>query len=282
MPLQRSPIADAQTNLTLTAARSDPNLSARTIGKRKREEQIDKSDLEMFKTEITTMFMDLKNTMQDIKIQNTKLQESVDFTAAKYDEIIDRMKLYEENRSEDQRYIRQLEDKIENLERQGRASSLEIRNIPKPKSNPESKQDLIKIVVGIGASINVPIQKSQVKDIFRINKKGENKPIIVHFTTAPLKDDILTALKQFNRLNKENKFNTGHVKIEGPKVPIYISENLTARAKRLYFLARDFASQHQYKYCWTSYGKVFLRKDDGTQLFRIECENDINNLGKQK
>lgn len=195
--------------------------------------------------------MDLKNHARD-KDKNIKLQESVDFTSARHDEIIEKIQITEENRTEDGKYINHLEDKIEHLEGISRSTSLEIRNIP--KNHTEFKQDLVKIVIDIGKCIDITIHKSDAKDVFRLNKKSNSKPIIIDFTTVPLKENVLIALKKFNRVNKDNKLNTGHVNMDCPKVSIYISENLTPLAKGLYFLTRDFASQNQYKHCWTSHG----------------------------
>jgi hypothetical protein len=292
MPLKRTPPL-TPTNLSAGAfqslAHSDPNISVsvdaedamsnvtqRSLNtKRKREELVEKCDLDDFKSLMMNMFQDLKNTMKEIKEQNTQLQESVNFTAAKYEEIKEKMQKVEEERTEDRKYICQLEEKLEQLERQGRASSLEIRNIPITKD--ETKLGLTKIVADLGKTINVPIQESDVKDIFRVNAKT-SKPLIIDFTTVLLKENILRGIKKFNKDNRDNKLNTGYLKMDGPNVPIFISENLTSKTKRLFFLAREFGAQNKFKYCWTSYGKVFLRKEDGTPLIRIESEKDLNKI----
>ncbi|CAG4997564.1 unnamed protein product [Parnassius apollo] len=71
--------------------------------KRRREEADEHSDMSTFINEILSMFMDLKVTMKEIKEQNIKLQELVDFTTKKYDEIIDKMQKIEENIKEDKK-----------------------------------------------------------------------------------------------------------------------------------------------------------------------------------
>ncbi|CAG4940782.1 unnamed protein product [Parnassius apollo] len=55
--------------------------------KRRREKADKNSDMSTFKNEVLSMFMDLKVTMKEIKEQNIKLKNSVDFTSKKCDEI---------------------------------------------------------------------------------------------------------------------------------------------------------------------------------------------------
>ncbi|KAJ0181480.1 hypothetical protein K1T71_003565 [Dendrolimus kikuchii] len=267
-------------------AHSDPNLSIlkdtdtqlanitlrNNVMKRKREE-----DLETFKGDIFSMFKELKSSIDEIKEQNFKLQESVDFTSKSYDEIMLKLKQMEKEKIDDNKYIRQLEEKIEQLEKKDRSTGIEIRNIP--KKNYENKQDLVNIIINIGKTINIPIQRSEIKDVFRTKTKATIAPIVAEFTTVILKENMLMSVKKFNKENKNNKLNTGQINLQGIS-PIFISENLTSKTKRLFFLARGVASQLEFKYCWTSYGKVLLRKDDGSPLLRIETEQELQALNK--
>ncbi|KAL4708006.1 hypothetical protein ACJJTC_010622 [Scirpophaga incertulas] len=61
----------------------------------------------------------------------------------------------------------------------------------------------------------------------------------------------------------------------GPSKPIFISENLTAKVKKLFYLSREFAKTHAYKFCWVTNGKIFLRKKENGTLSRIERESDL-------
>lgn len=290
MPLKRTPPStptNLETSNSQSLCRSDPNLSlsqekcpASQRIKRKRELDIDQSEYDDFKTKVLDLFQDLKSSIDEIKEQNLKLQQSVDFTAAKYDEIMTKMKQIQDDKLEDRKYIASLEDKIEQLERQSRNTSLEIRNIP--KKMPESKQDLVSLVSNIGQVLKSPILPSEIKDIFRTNTKLPNKPIVVEFTTVLAKEKILQATKLFNKENRNNKLNTRHLNLDGQNQPIYLSDNLTTKTKRIFFLAREFAKQNNFKYCWTSYGKVLLRKDEGCQFVRIDSESDLCKLSNQK
>ncbi|XP_013169075.1 PREDICTED: uncharacterized protein LOC106127872 [Papilio xuthus] len=296
MPLKRTPpkspnVATLDVHPLQTHSQSDPSLSVtnnpetiitKTMQrvKRKRDRSADQSELDDFKNTIMDILKELQSTVSEIKEQNVKLQESVDFTAHKYDEILTKMKQMEEARREDKAYIISLENKIDKLEQQSRATSVEIRNIPKRSG--ETKQDLLHTLNNIFKVIKLPPQETDVKDIFRNHKKTSTPTMIVEFGTVKNKESLLRHIKKFNKENCNNKLNTEHLSIQGPKLPIYCSENLSSKTKRLFFLARELASQEKYKFCWTTHGKVYLRKDEGSPLCRIESEGDISKLRVQK
>lgn len=102
---------------------------------------------------------------------------------------------------------------------------------------------------------------------------------MVEFTTVLKRDSLLSALKKFNKgRNGSDKLNTGHLHIKGPTNPIFVSESLTFKTKKLFHMARECAKSRGYSYCWTSNGVVYLRKKDNMPQIRIANESDLNNL----
>lgn len=292
MPLKRTPpespnVATLDVHPLQTHSQSDPTLcvthnpetsSTKTMqrAKRRRDRSAEQSEPDDFKSTIMDILKELQSTVTEIREQNVRLQESVDFTAHKYDEILTKMKHMEEARKEDKIYILSLENKIDKLEQQSRATSIEIRNLP--KKNGETKQDLLDTLNDIYKTIKLPLNESDVKDIFRNHKKTTTPTVIVEYGTVKDKESILQYIKKFNKENAKNILNTEHLKIQGPRMPIYCTENLSSKTKRLYFLARELAAHEKYKFCWTAHGKVYLRKEEGSQLCRIDSEGDISKL----
>lgn len=276
-------------NLDLDAVSAAEHITQRN--KRKRGDVDSQALLDTFKDEILVLcnsireeqqrnFTSLRSTMEDIKTQNTKLQEFAEFSSAKYDEVLAEMKKMDAERTENRKYIQNLEERVEFLERQNRSTSVEIRNIP--QQSRESKQDLANLVIKVGKAINVPIQYSDIKDVLRTNpKKSTIKPIIAEFTTVLAKEALLKSVKNYNKEHKNDKLNTENMNISGPKEPVYIAENLTFKARKLFYLAREFQTTHKYDFCWTSNGKVYLRKAHESPLVRVDSESDITKLKEQ-
>lgn len=300
MPLKRTPPSSSSTPRNTESLKaptqkqtclSDPNLGAscdenfqspafvtQRIKRRCDDEEIHIIEmLKELKAGQASFTSALKTVKEDLMAQNKKLQDSVEFLSAKYDDVLEQMKQTETDRLEDRKYIQQLEDKIDYLEKRSRYASVEIRNIP--KQDKESKQDLLNIVREIGKSVNLHIQANDVKDTFRTNNKFGNKPVIVEFNSVILKESLIKSVISFNKnKSRDDKLNSAHLKIGGPKTPIYMSDNLCAKTRKLFAVTREFASANFFKYCWTSYGQIYLRKDDQSPRVRIDSERDLSTL----
>lgn len=301
MPLKRtppvtpSPVEKKDTTIKSTAQpqlNSTPNLASMdtdniTVRPKQKREKCSESCIEEIRSVLRasaehsdSKLESIQKAMCVLTTQNTEILQSIAFMSQQYDDMVIKIKNLESDRKLDRCHIKQLEEKVENLERMFCSTRVEIRNIPGKLG--ESKEDLYRIVADTATVLELPVQRHEVKDIFRTGKKDVTSSIVVDFVSVPTKENIIRKARQFNNKNKQNKLNTTHLKIEGPKKPVYISEKLTPKSQHLYYLARNFAKDNDYKYCWISYGKVFLRQDDGKKLTLVNNEEDINSLRQEQ
>lgn len=242
-------------------------------------------------SEIKDMLLDvqLQQKNQTIKFeeemkrmtqQNSEIIQSIQHMSDKYDDVLSKLQQTKEENTVLKIHIKKMEQKIDLLERNSKASSLELRNVPESQS--ESKAALINIVKNVGDVLNVEVLDKDIRNIYR-PKKTQNKstPIIVEFSTNYLKETIISASKTFNKNNKTNKLNTTHLKISGESKPIFIAESLTTYGKYLYYLAREYVKNTKDASCWTSYGKVYIRQREGGQSMLIAKEEDVVRLTSQ-
>ncbi|KAJ2937265.1 hypothetical protein O0L34_g19368 [Tuta absoluta] len=175
-------------------------------------------------------------------------------------------------------YIHFLEDK---LQLGCRKSNFELKGVPRKEK--ETKQDLVAMVLALSESVGCNVNKSDIKDIlYRIRSKNpehRNTPIVVETGSTLLKSDLLKMAKLYNIRNKSNKLCAKHLGFKTQEdTPIYISENLTSKNARLHFLARDLVQSMSYKFVWTSYGKVYVRKNEQSPVILIKSEQQIQQL----
>lgn len=84
--------------------------------------------------------------------------------------------------------------------------------------------------------------------------------------------------KTFN-IKHKTKICTQHLGLRlGVDSPVFVTENLTAKSARLHFLGRDLVKSKSYKFCWTAYGKVYVRKDEKSPIILIKNESQIQQL----
>ncbi|CAH0400789.1 unnamed protein product [Chilo suppressalis] len=281
--LQHSSSEHDVQNLSDEHSNSNSSVSRRFKRKRTNTSEI---HLNNFMSEIRGMMSDLKlqqesqmekihAAIDEIISQNTDIRASIDFLSAKYDALIEQVDHLKVQNTHQQEYIQSLELKLENMERGVRSTCLEIKNLPVNKT--ESKSSLIETVTKIGKVLNANILTNDVKDIFRITTRNpDNKTVIVDFVSIIAKDTVMKAYRKYNK--DHSKLMTEQIGISGPSKQIYICENLTAKMKRLFYLTRVFASSKQYKYCWTTNGKIFIREKEGSSYHLIKDESDLKKL----
>lgn len=217
--------------------------------------------------------------LKKIQQTNFNIESSVSFLAAQNEEFRQRIVELETQARQDRGYIAILENKIEELQMNSRKSSFEIKNVPK-KPN-ENKDDLIEMVSTLSQSLDCNITKSDIKDIYRVRPKSNNNKsatIVVETGSTLVKNDILKAAKSFN-IKHKNKLCAKHLGYKTHEdTPVFLSEHLTPKAARLHFLARELAKSKTYKFCWTAYGKVYVRENEHSPIILIRNENQVHQL----
>lgn len=251
-----------------------------------------KKEFHDFKEEIKQMIISLFSTQEkelreinisQKQIQNTNqnIERSIAFLTAQNEELKKRITTLEGQAVEDRKCMAILEDRIEDLQRGSRKSNIEIKNVPKQKN--ETKNELTEMILCLSNNIGSTINKSDIKDIFRARGKKDttqNSTIIIELSSTLLKTDLLKKCKEFN-VKQKTKLCAKHLGLRtNEDTPIYISEQLTAKGSRLYYLARDLSKTKEYKYCWTAYGKVFVRKDDNSPTTSIYSEAQVQQLSQ--
>lgn len=225
----------------------------------------------------------LNLTMKEIKDTNKNIEASLTYLTSQNEELKQKINTLEERTRQDREYIIFLEDKLDDMQLASRKSNFEIKGVPRTES--ETKQDLLEMVVTLSETIDCKINKSDIKDIYRVrSKKPDQKstPIVVETGSVLLKTDILKMAKSFN-IRSKTKLCAKHLGLKShADTPIFLSENLTQKASRLYFLARDLAKSKGYKFVWTSYGRVYVRKTEQSPIVLIKSEQQVHTLLLEK
>lgn len=126
---------------------------------------------------------------------------------------------------------------------------------------------------------NINIQKEDVSDVRRIfgsrnklnNTEKKSRPIKVTFKSHDLMRKILDSRK--------NKVITNSDLFEGGlKERIKMYEMLTSFNRKLLYQARLIAGERQWKYVWFSYGQLKCRKADGSKVFTLNEEKDLDKM----
>lgn len=281
-----------QQNLTLSS--SQPELASysdqdreNSLSSRKRKERTEAENLDDLRSEIVTMLSDLKKSQndklsalsdmikdlkhqnQEIMKQNSCLKNALENTTLLYNELKGKYENIVLENNETKNKVIMLENKIEDVLRKQLETSLEITNVPFSED-----EDLNLIVSEIHKKLDVSISREQICQIYGKRSK-QNKVIVVEYKMTQLRTNVIQALRTYNNNHKDDKFNTKLINLPGERQPIYISESLTPTTRHLLFHAKQAQKKNCFKYCWISYGKVFIKKDDGLPRIHIKTLEQI-------
>lgn len=94
-------------------------------------------------------------------------------------------------KDENQLYINELEDNIEDLQRKLRSKSIEVRNIPFHKG--ENLTNMIRTIYQV---LSLPFDEHDIKDVYRLPSKDiATKPLILEMDSTNSKAVLLGAIK---------------------------------------------------------------------------------------
>lgn len=254
-----------------------------------RSKTVTTDDFKAFKDEIKNMIDTLitsqkqetkrnSTTLLEIKNSNSNIENHISILSQQYQELNNKILQLETKCKEGSENIHLLNDKIETLQIAYRKANFEMKNVPKKQN--ETKEDLVDMVVRFSSTIGGNLQKGDIKDIYRVRGKKEqqNSPIVVETSSALLKSEILRLSKAFN-VKTKGKLCAKHLGFRTSEdTPVFISEQLTAKGARLHYLARDLAKSAEYKFCWTAFGKVYIRKSEASPIINIKSEEQIHQL----
>lgn len=222
----------------------------------------------------------LKTEFQEIKKSNSEIEKGIEFINKIQEETNCRLKEIECNQKNNKNAIKNLESRIQDIQFRTRDSSLEIRNIP--ISENEKFDNLLSTLSVIGKAVDIDINRSDVRDLYRLpGKPGVSRPVVVEFTRVHARNDLLTKLRNFNKERPvPEKLNTHTIGLPGIKTPLYIDEHLGPSQRKLMFETRQFAKKHSYS-CWHSNGRILLRKDSTGKPILIQSEKCLSELAKE-
>ncbi|KAG7311203.1 hypothetical protein JYU34_002219 [Plutella xylostella] len=270
---------NSESNLSQIAIETTPvRFNARNI-KRKRSEDIT-TELSDFKTEIKDMlstFM-LKQSTEGAQITSSlkTIETSLSFLAEQYEDMKKKMEDMERENKKDKEYICILENKVEELQKSQRKCSLELKNVPKLST--ETKSALIDMATNLSKSLKIELSSNDIKDIYRTSAKGDKAPIIMELSSYILKTNLIKGAKSYNSQNKNNRLSTLNLGMKCDSTPIFLSDHLTQKGNRLFYLARELSKAQNLKFCWTNLGNVFIRKDENSPIVKIINESQIQRM----
>lgn len=262
---------------------SQPNLSTendlndvvRNINLRKRKNP----DLDLvmdLKDSLMQSFKDMLNAeVSEMKQQNVQILQSnaeiiqlLQANAADLKQANEKIAVLESGHAAALERVNDLEYQLHEVQKQQKKKMVEIRNLPR-----DDKENIKEICDTLYNTLNIQ-PAAGIAQMYR-KGKNSNSPIVIEFHDENQKENLLTAVKKFNKSENSSKLSSEHLGVKGDRTKVYVSEAITTMTKKIYGEARDLVKNGQYRYCWISRGNVLLRRDEGQPAVLIKSLHQI-------
>lgn len=211
------------------------------------------------KNMISTRFDELNSSFQELKSQIQELQSSNSDLKKRNEDLL------KEN-IDIKKELQSLKTDIIDLKQYSRRCNIEITNLPEP----EGKEDMNQVLSKIGEIVCVNLVDN-VSIAHRVPgfNRDRPRPIVVQLKTKETRDFLLSKLRA-------KKLSASNINPRFTDIPVFFNEHLTPELKSLFFHARKFKMEKNFKYCWVKNGKIFLRENDSASIIRISSLLDLN------
>ncbi|XP_047020592.1 uncharacterized protein LOC135117403 [Helicoverpa armigera] len=199
--------------------------------------------------ELNTEHVTIKNTLKSLNNENVQLKSTV----------------------------ADLTFKLNYLEQQARSNNLELQCLPEHK-----QENLYTVTKQLGSVVGCVLKDNDIAHVTRVAKLNTSSPrprsIVVQLANPRVRDQLLAAVINYNKKNKDNKLNSSDLGIGGSKTPVYVTEHLSASNKSLHAATRIRAREVGYKYVWVRSGRIYVKKDDNAEHFHIKNSDTLSKL----
>lgn len=137
---------------------------------------------------------------------------------------------------------------------------------------PDEVTDVTAMIKTIAETVDVNISSSDIESAYRVKR---NKKIIVMFATLTKKKELLGKLKG-RRIDRSVVWENSQE--DNINKYIYINDELTANNRRLLWLAKTKAKEHNWKFVWVRNGYIYARKNENTSPIIITNSADIESI----
>ncbi|KOB77970.1 Zinc finger DNA binding protein [Operophtera brumata] len=170
--------------------------------------------------------------------------------------------------------VKELKMALNTCEQESLLNDVEVTGLPEIKG-----ENLLGLIPLLSTKIGVPFDDREIISIVRSgpNLSQENsasplrpRKIVVRFNRRITRDKCIQRARQLSR-----GLTSVELGLEGPPARLYFNERLTRINRQLFAKAREQCRHHQWRYCWTKGGRIYLRKEEGSSVVHVLVEEDI-------
>lgn len=251
-----------------------------TVGKKPSVSDLQNTEIIELLPNIIRKIIREENTILSGKID--EFQTSIDFYGKQIDsytavltriaeenkQLIKRCNHFEQKCLELESQLQRVKSEAEEDRQYSRNINIEISGLPEVEN-----ENLVDVTLKLAKSLTAQdINKEDIQAVHRVGSRtAKTRSIIVQFASRAVRDIILNKAK-------EKKPTVNLVYAGECANPIYVNEHMTPYYKNLMYEAKKKKldnGERAYKYVWFKNSKLFVRRNDGSDVVRVQLASDI-------
>ena len=195
-------------------------------------------------------FEDVLKELKEVKVENEKYKKDVDMLKEK---------------------VVYLEEEVCELKNEQLRDNLEISGLPH-----KDGENCNLIAFNVCRQVYPDIKQEDIVDAFRMGsaKDKEGRPRMQRNMLVKLKEKKVRNLIYKNKKRLKG-VDTAKLGLSAEKKRLYINENLSRESKFLFSKANALRKEKSWRYIWTDFGAILLRKADDSKVLRVRSEKDL-------
>ena len=167
---------------------------------------------------------------------------------------------------------------IEEFQAYSYGFNVKILGVPECVSN-ESALQTSNLCVAIFNKMGAEVSLTDIDIAHRVkprNPFNRPKPIICKFIRRLAREEVMKRRTAISLVQPREIGLSDAVVLTNAK----IVDHLTPSAQELFAAAKSFKEHHQFSYCWTKNGTVYLRRSESSRPLRIKSIADLSTLAQ--
>lgn len=230
--------------------------------------------------------------MREFRREMTEFRSSILGLSKRMDLIEQRLETVEQEReapstelADLQRKVVLLQQEVDERDQDALLSDLEIGHFPEAKG-----ENVIHSVSILAAKLGVALEERDIvfaerAGIAQVTGPGGEMPrprrIVVRLARRHLRDQLLQAARVRRTLTlSDGDLNPSTIAgaTAPPRTRIFLNERLTRTNRQLFHRVREECRKHQWRFSWTTRGKIFARQAEGKERFLFRSKEEVGRV----
>lgn len=246
-----------------------------------KELMIEMKEMKGSMTEMKVLMMEVKEMKRSVEFMNSKFEEcmaNLDKGKKENDLLKTKVKGLEDELNRMTNGQQNVEENLMLLKNEQLQNNLEFVGIPC-----ENQENCIELAFGVASKVCTTLKREDIETAHRVgspkDRQGQMKasrPLLVKFKERNVRHYVFQNKRKMRPSENITMLPTSKSGSLPTRPRIFINESLCKESKDLMRKTNQKRKEKGYKFIWTSFGRILIRKSEGDDAICIKSTKDLD------